>query len=72
MFPSKKIVSLSSLLAATIFGLSLFGFAAAQPIVSPAVSKFSLQATNAKLKVGVSIPAADHGWTAGVVWWAKE
>ncbi|MSR44773.1 MAG: ribose ABC transporter substrate-binding protein [Phycisphaerales bacterium] len=26
----------------------------------------------AKLRVGVSIPAADHGWTAGVVWWAKE
>jgi len=23
-------------------------------------------------KIGVSIPAADHGWTAGVVWWAKE
>jgi ribose transport system substrate-binding protein len=25
-----------------------------------------------KFKVGVSIPAADHGWTAGVGWWAKE
>lgn len=25
-----------------------------------------------KLKIGVSIPAADHGWTAGVVWWANE
>jgi ribose transport system substrate-binding protein len=25
-----------------------------------------------KVKIGVSIPAADHGWTAGVVWWAKE
>lgn len=25
-----------------------------------------------KLKIGVSIPAADHGWTAGVVWWAKK
>ena len=24
-----------------------------------------------KLKIGVSIPAADHGWTAGVGWWAK-
>jgi ribose transport system substrate-binding protein len=29
--------------------------------------------TNAakKLKIGVSIPAADHGWTAGVGYWAK-
>lgn len=25
-----------------------------------------------KFKVGVSIPAADHGWTAGVGYWAKE
>lgn len=23
-------------------------------------------------KVGVSIPAADHGWTAGIKWWAQE
>ncbi|MCE9589387.1 MAG: ABC transporter substrate-binding protein [Planctomycetes bacterium] len=25
-----------------------------------------------KLRIGVSIPAADHGWTAGVGWWAKR
>ncbi|MBI4613338.1 MAG: ABC transporter substrate-binding protein [Planctomycetes bacterium] len=25
-----------------------------------------------KIKIGVSIPAADHGWTAGVGYWAKE
>jgi ribose transport system substrate-binding protein len=25
-----------------------------------------------KFVVGVSIPAADHGWTAGVKWWAEE
>ena len=25
-----------------------------------------------KIKIGVSIPAADHGWTAGVNYWAKE
>jgi ribose transport system substrate-binding protein len=24
-----------------------------------------------KIKIGVSIPAADHGWTAGVGYWAK-
>jgi ribose transport system substrate-binding protein len=24
-----------------------------------------------KLKIGVSVPAADHGWTAGVGYWAK-
>jgi len=25
-----------------------------------------------ELSIGVSIPAADHGWTAGVVWWAER
>jgi ribose transport system substrate-binding protein len=25
-----------------------------------------------KVRIGVSIPAADHGWTAGVKWWADE
>ncbi|MGE5507863.1 MAG: ABC transporter substrate-binding protein [Chitinophagales bacterium] len=25
-----------------------------------------------KLKVGVSIPTADHGWTGGIVWYAKK
>lgn len=25
-----------------------------------------------KYKIGVSIPAADHGWTAGIGWWAKR
>lgn len=28
--------------------------------------------TGKKLKIGVSIPAADHGWTAGVNYWATE
>lgn len=25
-----------------------------------------------KLRIGISIPAADHGWTAGVNWWARQ
>ncbi len=25
-----------------------------------------------KIRIGVSIPAADHGWTAGIAWWAKR
>jgi len=29
-------------------------------------------AQNNKLVIGVSIPSADHGWTAGVVYWANE
>ena len=26
----------------------------------------------AKYRVGVSVPSADHGWTAGLLWWAKK
>jgi ribose transport system substrate-binding protein len=25
-----------------------------------------------QLTIGVSVPAADHGWTAGIGWWAKQ
>lgn len=28
--------------------------------------------TGKKLKIGISVPAADHGWTAGVIWWAEQ
>jgi len=24
------------------------------------------------LKIGISIPTADHGWTGGIVWWAQK
>jgi ribose transport system substrate-binding protein len=38
--------------------------------VSP--SHDSAQPPRKKLKIGVTVPAADHGWTAGVGWWAKR
>ena len=25
-----------------------------------------------KIKIGVSIPSADHGWTGGIVWWSQK
>ncbi len=28
--------------------------------------------TNAKIKIAISIPSADHGWTGGVVFWANK
>ncbi len=28
--------------------------------------------TKKKVKIGISVPAADHGWTAGVGYWAKK
>jgi ribose transport system substrate-binding protein len=38
--------------------------APAAPAAAPVAPK--------KLKLGVSVPAADHGWTAGVGWWARR
>ena len=32
----------------------------------------SLALAAEKIKVGVSVPSADHGWTAGLLWWAKK
>jgi ribose transport system substrate-binding protein len=33
---------------------------------------FSGMSHAAKYKIGVSVPAADHGWTAGLLWWANK
>jgi len=33
---------------------------------------FTVTAHAAKYRVGVSVPSADHGWTAGLLWWAKK
>ena len=30
------------------------------------------EAGDAPIKIGVSIPSADHGWTGGIVWWANK
>lgn len=32
----------------------------------------SQSAIAAKYKIGVSVPSADHGWTAGLLWWANK
>jgi ribose transport system substrate-binding protein len=37
-----------------------------------AISSAIAQDAPKRMKIGVSIPAADHGWTAGVDWWAKR
>lgn len=46
----------------TLFGAALLAFA----VVSCGDAKAK------KTKIGVSIPAADHGWTGGVVWYAEK
>src|SRR5262245_41576397 len=43
-------------------------------LTAPAADSAPPAATQAskKIKIGVSVPAADHGWTAGIGWWAKR
>jgi ribose transport system substrate-binding protein len=48
----------------------ILGGLASPPSASPAPAAPIVQAK--KLKLGVSVPAADHGWTAGVGWWARR
>jgi len=48
-------------------GLSLL----ALPFVAGLSAEPAPQAKK-KISIGVSVPAADHGWTAGVIWWAKQ
>ncbi|MBS1714988.1 MAG: ABC transporter substrate-binding protein [Armatimonadetes bacterium] len=63
-----------------ILGLTLAGLLAAgcSPTPAPAGGaattggSASSGASGKKIKIGVSIPAADHGWTAGVNYWAQE
>lgn len=37
-----------------------------------AVSFGLVGAAQADYKIGVSVPSADHGWTAGLLWWANK
>lgn len=67
--------SILKLSGAVILSASaLFAIAATEPIAAQSATKPAptAAAVTAIKKIGVSIPAADHGWTAGVVWWAKE
>lgn len=41
-------------------------------LMSTPASTMAQNAPPRKVRIGVSIPAADHGWTAGVGWWAKR
>lgn len=66
-----KLVSVLAV-AGAMLGLSLLaGFSApnAAPEAKPAEA---VQPAKKKIKIGVSVPAASHGWTAGVGYWAKR
>ncbi len=56
-------------LAGTLIGCERQPATPAKPAGTPAAGTV---APAKKIRVGVSIPSADHGWTAGVGYWAKE
>jgi len=75
--PEKQVSDIETLMAKKVDALSasaLFAIAATEPLAAQSATKPApaAAAVTATIKIGVSIPAADHGWTAGVVWWAKE
>ncbi len=41
-------------------------------LVVATVFAFATASFAEKVKIGVSIPSADHGWTGGIVWWAQK
>ncbi|AXV16258.1 ABC transporter substrate-binding protein [Neorhizobium sp. SOG26] len=49
-----------------------FGLAAAALAATVAIGPSFAMAQDKKVTIGVSIPAADHGWTAGVVYHAER
>jgi ribose transport system substrate-binding protein len=60
-----------SILASAAVAACLFGGCGKQPQAAVALPSGSA-APQPRIKIGVSVPAADHGWTAGIGWWAKR
>jgi len=48
------------------------GGVAGAALVGPGVGVASAQVDGKKPRIGVSVPAANHGWTAGITWWARR
>src|SRR5688500_14672955 len=53
---------MKTLRSITLLLLLLLALGCAQPADEPSENK---------IKIGVSVPAADHGWTAGIGYWAR-
>ena len=53
---------------------ALFGMVAAGALAQPVerIEKATVAHVLPRVKIGVSVPAADHGWAAALGWWAKR
>ncbi len=43
----------------------------AMAVIIPTILSLPILAAE-PLRIGVAIPTADHGWTGGIVWWARQ
>ncbi|GJQ29100.1 MAG: ABC transporter substrate-binding protein [Phycisphaerae bacterium] len=59
-------------LATAFLALTTLALATAPAVTDPAPGAAPAAQPAKKYKIGVSVPAADHGWTAGIGWWAKR
>ncbi len=67
----KSLIGVAAIL--TLAGLAILpGCERPAPSKQASPAAASAQPVAKKLRIGVSVPAADHGWTAGVGWWAKQ
>ncbi len=57
--------------AGTSAGTSAGSEAAAAP-AAPAAAEAAAPVSTEPIKIGVSIPSADHGWTGGIVYWTEK
>lgn len=57
--------------AACLFVAAGSGPAPALTTEAP-VAPAEAQPAKKRLRIGITVPAADHGWTAGVGWWARK
>lgn len=42
------------------------------PVAASPAAQPTKPATQKQIRIGISIPAASHGWTAGIGWWARK
>lgn len=62
----------ASALLAFAFGCTTRSDDKAPPSETKKSAAPSATAPAKKVRIGVSVPAADHGWTAGIGWWAER
>lgn len=73
----KSLLAISAIAALGVSTLLIAsGAAPANTESAPAAASPSAQptkpATQKQIRIGISIPAASHGWTAGIGWWARK